>query len=129
MSLAVSASLRSVNSYSPATKRHNPRELNPLNCSFRYSLIITNNRVIKWRKMRWVKHVAGMGKRRGVYRRLVGNPEGKRPLGRPRRRCEDNINIMDLQKVVCGCMGWIELAHDKKRWQALVNAVMNLWVP
>jgi len=65
---------------------------------------------------------------RGVYRVLVGKPEGNRPLGRPRRRWEDNIK-MDLQEVGCGCMDWIELAQGRDRWRALVNAVMNLRVP
>jgi len=69
-----------------------------------------------------------MGESRGVYRLLVGKPEGKRPLGRPRRRWEDNIK-MDVQKVRCGGMDWIELARDRDRWRALVNAVMNLRVP
>ena len=59
---------------------------------------------------------------------MVGEPEGKRPVGRPRRRWDDNIN-MDLQEVGCGGMDWIELAQDRDRWQALVNAVMNLRVP
>ena len=68
-----------------------------------------------------------MGKGRGVYRVLVGKPEGKRPLGRPRRRWEDNIK-MDFQEVEWG-MDWIELAQDRDRWRALVNAVMNLRVP
>ena len=65
-----------------------------------------------------------MGERRGVYRVLVRKPEGKRPLGRPRRRWEDNIK-MDLQEVGCGYMDWIELAQDRDRWQALMNVVMN----
>ena len=69
-----------------------------------------------------------MGERRGVYRVSVGKPEGKRPLGRPWHRWEDNIK-MDLQEVGCGGMDWIELAQGRDRWQALVNAVMNLWVP
>ena len=85
-------------------------------------------RVIKLRRMRWVGHVARMGKGRGVYRVLVGKPEGKRPLGRPRRRWEDNIK-MDLQEVGCGGTDWIKLIRDRDRWRALVNAVMNAWVP
>ena len=69
-----------------------------------------------------------MGEGRGVYRVLVGKPEGKRPLGRPRRRWEDNIK-MDLQEVGCGGMDWIEVAQDRDRWRALVGTVMNLRVP
>jgi hypothetical protein len=69
-----------------------------------------------------------MGDRRGVYRVLVGKPGGKRPLGSSRRRWEDNIK-MDLQKVVCVGVDWIELARDRDGWRALVNAVMNLRVP
>jgi len=69
-----------------------------------------------------------MGESRGVHRVLVGKPEGRRPLGRPRHIWEDNIK-MDLQEVECGGMVWIELAEDRDRWRALVNAVMNLWVP
>jgi len=69
-----------------------------------------------------------MGKRRGVYRVLVGKPEGKRPLRRPRRRWEDNIK-MDLQEVGCGGMDWIELARDRGKWRALVTAIMNFRVP
>jgi len=84
--------------------------------------------VIKSRSMRWAGHVAGMGKERGVYRVLVGKPEGKRPLGRPRRRWVDNIRT-DLQEVGCGYVDWIRLAQDKDRWRTLVRAVMNLRVP
>ena len=84
--------------------------------------------MIKSRRIRQAGHVARMGERRGVYRILVGKPEGKRPLGRPRHRWEDNIE-MDLQEVHCGGVDWIELAQDRDRWRALVNAVMNLRVP
>jgi hypothetical protein len=68
-----------------------------------------------------------MAERRGAYRALVGKPEGTRPLGRPRRRWEDNIK-MDLREVGWGGMDWINLAQDRDRWRALVNAVMNLRV-
>ena len=100
-------------------KLHN-EELYGLYCS------INVNRMIKSRT-RWTGHVARMGERRGVYRVLVGNPEGKGPLGRPRCRWEDNIK-MDLQEVGCEGMDWIELVQDRDRWRALVNAVMNLRV-
>jgi len=69
-----------------------------------------------------------MGERRGVYSFLVGKPDGKRPLRRPRHRWEDNIK-MDIREVGCGGMEWIDLAQDRDRWRALVNAVMNLRVP
>ena len=85
-------------------------------------------RVVKLRRMRWAGHVARMGEGRGVHRVLVGKPEGKRPLGRPRRRWEDNIK-MDLQEVGGGCGNWMELAQDSDRWRALVSTVMNLRVP
>jgi hypothetical protein len=84
-------------------------------------------RVIKSRRMRWAGHVARVGEGRGVYRVMVGKPEGRRPLGRPRRRWEDNIR-MDLRKVGSGCVDWMELAQDSDRWRALVSAVMNLRV-
>ena len=85
-------------------------------------------RVIKWRRMRCVGHVARMGEERVLYRVLVGKPEGRRPLGIPRRRWVDNIR-MDLQEVGSGHMDWIGLAQDRDRWRALVSAVMNLRVP
>ena len=85
-------------------------------------------RVVKSRRMRWWGHVARMGEGSGVYRVLVGKPEGKRPLGRPRRRWEDNIK-MDLQEVRGGCGDWMELAQDRDKWWALVSTVMNLRVP
>jgi len=85
-------------------------------------------RVIKSRRMRWSGHVAHMGEEKGVYRILVGKPEGKRPLGRPRRRWEDDIR-MDLQEVGCGYMDWIGMAQDRDRWWTLVSAVMSLRVP
>jgi len=85
-------------------------------------------RVIKLRKMRWEGHVARMGERRDVYGVLVGKSEGKRPLGRPSPRWEDNIK-MDFQEVGCGGMDWIELAEGRDRCRTLVNAVMKLRVP
>ena len=78
--------------------------------------------------MRWAGHVARMVERSGEYRGLVGKPEGKRPLGRPRHRREDNIK-MDLQEGGCAGMDWIELAQDRDRLLSLVNVVMNLQVP
>ena len=78
--------------------------------------------------MRWAGHVARMGERRGVYRVLVGEPEGKRLLGRPRGRWENNIK-MNLQKMRCVGMDWIEVVQDRDSWRALVNAVMNVRVP
>ena len=78
--------------------------------------------------MRWVGHVACMGERRGECRVLVGKPEGKRLLGRHRRRWEDN-GEMDIQELGCGGMHWIELAQDRDRWRALMNVVMKLRVP
>jgi hypothetical protein len=85
-------------------------------------------RVIKSRRMRWAGHVTGMGEGRGVYRVLVGRPEGKRPLGRPRHRWEDNIK-MDLREIRIDGANWIKLAQDGVQWRACVNTVMNLRVP
>jgi len=85
-------------------------------------------RVIKSRRMRWAGHVARMGEESGVYRVLVGKPEGRRLLGRPRRRWVDNIRT-DLQEVECGYMDWNGLAQDRDRWRTLLSAVMNLQVP
>ena len=84
-------------------------------------------RVVKSRRMRWAGHVARMGEGRGVHRVLVGKPERKRPLGRPRRRWEDNIK-MDLQEMERGSGDWMELAQDRDRWRALVNRVMSFRV-
>jgi hypothetical protein len=103
-------------------RRLNNEELNDLYCS---PNIV---RVIKSRRMRWAGHVARMGEERGVYRVLVGKPEGKRPLGRPRRRWVDNIR-RGLQEVGCGYVDWIGLAQDRDRWRTIVSAVMNLRVP
>jgi hypothetical protein len=85
-------------------------------------------RVVKSRRMRWAGHVARMEEGRGVYRVLVGKPEGRRPLGRPRRRWEDNIK-MDLQEVGGSCWDWMEVAQDRDGWRTLVGTVMNLRVP
>jgi hypothetical protein len=85
-------------------------------------------RIIKSRRMRWAGHVARMGEKRNAYRLLVGKPEGKRPLGRPRHRWVDNIR-MDLEEGGWGDMDWIGLAQDRNRWRALVNSVLNLRVP
>ena len=85
-------------------------------------------RVVKSRRMRWVGHVPCMEEERGVHKVLVGKPEGTRPLGRPRRRWEDNIK-MDLEEVGRDCGDWMELAQDRDSWRALVSTVMNFGVP
>ena len=102
------------------------RKLHNEELSDLYSLP-NNVRVVKSRRMRWAEHVARMGEGRAVHRVLVGKPEGKRPLGRPRRRWENNIK-MDLQEVGGGCGDWMELAQDRDRWRALVSTVMKLRV-
>jgi hypothetical protein len=85
-------------------------------------------RVVKVRRMRWAGHVARVGEGRDVHRVLVGKHEGKKPVGRPRRRWEDNIK-MDLQEVGWGCADWMELAQDRDMWRTLVSTVMNFRVP
>jgi hypothetical protein len=85
-------------------------------------------KIIKSRRMRWAGHVARMGSKRNMYRLLVGTPEGKRPLGRPRRRWVDNIKL-DLLETGLSVVDWIGLAQDRYRWRGLVNSVMNLRVP
>jgi hypothetical protein len=84
--------------------------------------------VIKARRLRWAGHVTRMGDGRGVYRVLVGNPESKRPLERPRRRWEDNIK-MDFREIGIDGANWIHLAKDIVHWWAFVSTVMNLRVP
>ena len=85
-------------------------------------------RVIKSRRMRWAGHVARMREEWGLYRVLVGKPDGRRPLGRPRHRWVDTIR-MDVQAMGCGYMDWIGLVQDRDRWRTLVSAVMKLRVP
>jgi hypothetical protein len=84
-------------------------------------------RVIKSRRMRWAGYVARMGEGRGIYRVLIGRPKGKRPLGRPRRRWEDNIKL-DLREIRIDGVNWIQLAQDRVQWRAFVNTVINLRV-
>jgi hypothetical protein len=84
-------------------------------------------RQVKSRQMRWAGHVARMGEERKMYKVLVGKPEGKRSLGRPRRRREDEIR-MDLREIGFGGVDWIRMSQDRDRWWAVVSAVMNLRV-
>jgi hypothetical protein len=85
-------------------------------------------RVIKSRRMKWVGHVPCMGEGRGVYRVLVGRPEGKKPLERPRHRWEDNIKLY-LREIGFDGANWIQLAQNRVQWWAFINTVINLWVP
>jgi len=103
-------------------RRLHNEELNDLYSS------LNNVRVIKSRRMRWAGHVARMDEERGCIESWLGNPEGWRPMGRPRRRWVNNIR-MDLHEVECGYMDWIGLAQDRDRWRTLVGAVMNFRVP
>jgi transcription termination factor 2 len=96
-----------------------------------YNLYSSPNivRVIKSRRMRWAGHVARVGEGKGVYRVLIGRPEGKKPLGRrPRRRWEDNIKV-DLREIGIDGANWIRLAQDRVQWRSFVSTVMNLRVP
>jgi hypothetical protein len=85
-------------------------------------------RMIKSRSMRWAGHVVCMGAKRNTYRIVVRKPEGKKPLGRPRRSCEDNIET-DFREIVWGGMDWIDLTQDRDPRRALLNTIMNLRVP
>jgi hypothetical protein len=87
-----------------------------------------NIRIVKSKRMRWAKLVMGMGKIKNAYKILVGKSEEKRPLGRPRRRWEKNIKV-DLREIGWEDVDWIHMAQDRDRWRAVVNTVMNLWVP
>jgi hypothetical protein len=85
-------------------------------------------RIIKSKRMRWAESVARMGEKRNASKLLSVKPEEKRPLGRQRRRWVDNIK-MDLLEIGWGGVDWIDLTQDRNKWRALVNAIMNLWVP
>jgi hypothetical protein len=95
-----------------------------------YNLFVSQSiiRMVKTRRMRLAGHVAQMGEKRNGYSILVGKPEGKRELGRPKRRWEDNIRI-DLREIGRGGMDWINLAQDRDQWKALVNTILKLWAP
>jgi hypothetical protein len=92
------------------------------------SLTLREEHRLRRRRIRWAGHVARVGEVRGAYNILVGRPEGRRPLGRPRRRWEDKIK-MDFREIGFGDVDWIHWAQDRDRWRALVNTVMNLRVP
>ena len=84
--------------------------------------------MIKSRRLRWVGHVARMEEGRSAFKILTDKPTGKRSLGRPRRRWEDNIR-MDLEEIGLNACNWVDSAQDRDYWRALVNAILNLWVP
>ena len=84
--------------------------------------------MIKSTRLRWAGHVARMEEGRIAFKMLTGKPTGKRPLGRPRRRWEDNIR-MDLEEIGINAGNWVDSAQDTNYWRALVNAALNLWVP
>jgi hypothetical protein len=111
-------------------KREEDRSWRKLHNDELHSLYSSPNivRVIKSREMRWAGHVALIGEGRGVYRVLVGRSEGRRLLGRHRRKWEDNIK-MNLRETGIYGANWFRLAQDRVRWRAFVNTVMNLWVP
>jgi hypothetical protein len=119
---------------SKLTKEDSLFESDSINMKENKIILVAVERIIqfslidRWRRMRWAGHVAHVGEERGAYRVLVGKPEGKRPLGRPRHRWVYNI-IMNLQEVGCGYVDWIGLAQDRDRWWTLVSVVMNLRVP
>jgi hypothetical protein len=85
-------------------------------------------RLIKSRRLRWARHVARMEERRSAFKMLTGKPTGKIPLGRPRRRWEDNIR-MDIEEIGINAGNWVDSAQDRNFWSALVNATLNLRVP
>jgi hypothetical protein len=85
-------------------------------------------RIIESRRMRWVGNVARIWEKRNAYKILVGMPEGKRPMGRPRRKSVDNVR-MDLRELEWNGVDWIDMAQDRNQWRALVNMVLNLWLP
>ena len=112
-----------------AKKDEITREWRKLHIAELHALYSSQNiRNLKSGRLRWAGHVARMEQSRNAYRVLVGKPEGKRPLGRPRRRWEDNIK-MDLREVGCHLGEWIDLAEDRDQWRAYVRAVMSLRVP
>jgi hypothetical protein len=114
----------------PGPKREEDRSWKKLHNDELHHLYSSLNlvRVMKSKRMRWAGHVACMWEGRGVYRFLVGRPKGKRPLGRPRHRWEDNIK-MDLRDIGIDGVNWIQLALDRVQWWAFMNMVMNHWVP